>query len=382
MIDQDALDENYYDLLGVPPGTEDQAITEAYWRLANPFGDRTRLDPRAGDALEKLNRAYSVLGSPSLRLEYDREHGFRGPRVVPLTRLPDRDIALARRLPERRVTSPTQANDFRLADWFPTPPGLTWTFLWLPVSWTLLMGVVWGIVAALLYAQGHLSPGTLFSSGQVFTGLAGIGAVVVALAGIAKQLEVSRADPGLGRDLSPRPEMPSAAIRNDAKAEAHAGQPLPDADPGDAEVQYLAVQDVAVQVAVQDVAVQDPDIEGRPVPADPVDTDSAIADDQPPPPERPTANPAPTSTELFHAYCEAEDDLRRESEKFVVQHDPDQPTRSPEAVCDAGAAAHLRDLKRHADECWDAFAASCRATASDMDRPRGRAAVNLRDRMR
>lgn len=367
MTDQDALEENYYDLLGVPPGTEDQAITEAYWRLANPFGDRTRLDPRAGDALEKLNRAYSVLGSPSLRLEYDREHGFRGPRVVPLARLADRDVAVARRLPERRVTTPTRLNDFRLADWFPKPPGLTWTFLWLPVSWTLLIGVVWAFVAALLYAGGNLSPEVLFSSAQVFTGLAGIGAVVVALAGIAKQLEESRAKPSPIGDVAPRRDTPAEAIQNDASVVADP-TPSPEADPGEAEV--------------QDLAVQAPDVEALPAPADSDETDAPIADD-PLPPERPTADAAPTSTDLFHAYCEAEDDLRRESEKFVVQHDRDQPAKMPEAVCDAEAAAHLRDLKKRADECWDVFVGSCGATATDSYRPPGRpAAVYLRDRMR
>ncbi len=324
MTELDALEENYYDMLGVPQETDDQGITEAYWRLANPYGDRTSLDPGAGDALEKLNRAYSVLGSPVLRLEYDRQHGFRGPRLVPLTRPSHREVVTASTWREQPIATAKQSNEFSLAASFPAPPGLTWRFLWLPVSWTLLMAMAWGIVVSLLYAYGQLSPDIVFSSGQVFTGLAGIGAVVVALAGIAKQLEPARAADLLHLDLPPQAATPPASIRSAGDAEAHPVPSLPDPEQETAEVQAQ-------------------DIDWRAVPARPEDTDSAIADD-PLPTECVTA--ATTSAELFHAYCEAEDDLRRESEHFV---------RVSEPVWDAEAAAHLRDLKTRADECWEAW---------------------------
>lgn len=85
----------------------------------------------------------------------------------------------------------------RLRWWFGSPPGISGRVLLEFLRWPITVA---GFVA-MMYAgtllviawRSNLTLDLAFSAGQVFTGLAGIGAAVVAVAGIAKQLERPRA---------------------------------------------------------------------------------------------------------------------------------------------------------------------------------------------
>lgn len=68
--------------------------------------------------------------------------------------------------------------------------------------------------------KGHLSPDTTLAAAQVFTGLAAIGAVVVAVVGIAKQFE--KLEARLGIVVVPWVDSTSMVlIQNSGNAPAH-----------------------------------------------------------------------------------------------------------------------------------------------------------------
>ena len=81
---------------------------------------------------------------------------------------------------------------------FGLPPGvsgsLLWSYLRFPALVALFVLVLYAATLATVAAFSDLSLELVFSAGQVFTGLAGIGAAVVAIAGLAKQFEPARAD--------------------------------------------------------------------------------------------------------------------------------------------------------------------------------------------
>lgn len=228
--DLSAFEESYYDLLGVPPETDHDGITKAYWRLANYYGDHLTVDPAAGDELGKLNAAYSVLDQPAWRLEYDRLHGFPGPRPIPLSMSSRRKAAVGERRPEDGLSAATQGtgerrvlarlNDLirlaspfvgrgreRIARSLPASWGLIWRFLWDPLRWALLLSEVWAIIVLVWHFRGDFSRETEFSSALVFTALAGIGAAVFALAEVVKQLEATRAELRNSLDVSTHGDM-------------------------------------------------------------------------------------------------------------------------------------------------------------------------------
>lgn len=61
----------YYEILGLAPFTDGATVDQAYWHLAKTFQADAVHDPRARTALDELNEAYAVLGTPRLREEYD-----------------------------------------------------------------------------------------------------------------------------------------------------------------------------------------------------------------------------------------------------------------------------------------------------------------------
>jgi curved DNA-binding protein CbpA len=63
--------ESYYDTLGLAPFAEAAMVDQAYWHLAKTYQALVDADPRARQALDDLNAAYAVLGTPRLREEYD-----------------------------------------------------------------------------------------------------------------------------------------------------------------------------------------------------------------------------------------------------------------------------------------------------------------------
>lgn len=62
---------NYYSVLNLPPDADLVGIENAYARLSDELAVRLDLDETSGDALRKLNEAYSILSKPELRREYD-----------------------------------------------------------------------------------------------------------------------------------------------------------------------------------------------------------------------------------------------------------------------------------------------------------------------
>ena len=62
---------DYYGVLRVPAGAELTGIEAAYARLSNEFALRMEVDETSGEALRRLNEAYSVLSHPELRRQYD-----------------------------------------------------------------------------------------------------------------------------------------------------------------------------------------------------------------------------------------------------------------------------------------------------------------------
>lgn len=63
---------DYYAVLGVSSRAHARVIEEAYWELAFRYHSRMDRSRRASRQLRLLNEAYETLGTPSLRLAYDR----------------------------------------------------------------------------------------------------------------------------------------------------------------------------------------------------------------------------------------------------------------------------------------------------------------------
>jgi curved DNA-binding protein CbpA len=64
-------EQNYYEILGLAPFADGAMVDQAYWHLAKTYQSLAEADPRARQALDDLNEAYAVLGTPRLRDEYD-----------------------------------------------------------------------------------------------------------------------------------------------------------------------------------------------------------------------------------------------------------------------------------------------------------------------
>lgn len=85
------MERDYYQILGVDPSASQEEIREAYrFRAFALHPDRfsqadERVRRRAEEELKAINEAYSVLGDPLKRAEYDRrlaraKEGFSSPR--------------------------------------------------------------------------------------------------------------------------------------------------------------------------------------------------------------------------------------------------------------------------------------------------------------
>jgi curved DNA-binding protein CbpA len=62
----------HYEMLGVLPGANLQAIERAYRRLARRYHPDRNPTPAATARMARINAAYQVLRDPALRAEYDR----------------------------------------------------------------------------------------------------------------------------------------------------------------------------------------------------------------------------------------------------------------------------------------------------------------------
>jgi DnaJ-class molecular chaperone len=64
--------KDYYNILGVERDSSQQAIKEAYRKLAFQYHpDRNTVDPAATEKMKDINEAYAVLSDVSKRSEYD-----------------------------------------------------------------------------------------------------------------------------------------------------------------------------------------------------------------------------------------------------------------------------------------------------------------------
>ncbi len=86
----DAEKKNYYDALEVEPGATPQQIENAYIRARNAYsGDSVALyslmtKDECDAILGQIEEAYSVLGFPEKRREYDRLRGFNQSGINPI----------------------------------------------------------------------------------------------------------------------------------------------------------------------------------------------------------------------------------------------------------------------------------------------------------
>lgn len=63
---------DYYQILHLHADADAAMVDQAYWHLARLYNSSIRADSEAGERLDELNEAYSVLRSPELRKEYDQ----------------------------------------------------------------------------------------------------------------------------------------------------------------------------------------------------------------------------------------------------------------------------------------------------------------------
>ena len=62
---------DYYEILQVSPGAEQEVIEAAYRRLARKYHPDINTDPSAASRMTQLNAAFDVLGDPARRAAYD-----------------------------------------------------------------------------------------------------------------------------------------------------------------------------------------------------------------------------------------------------------------------------------------------------------------------
>jgi hypothetical protein len=109
-------DKDYYGVLHLDPSADSTMVEHAYWHLARALQAAAHRDPSAYERLEELNEAYSVLGTPALRAEYDQARlgpppeppAREDPRPAPA--VPQEKPRQAPRVSTRRVAVPSWQN--------------------------------------------------------------------------------------------------------------------------------------------------------------------------------------------------------------------------------------------------------------------------------
>jgi hypothetical protein len=67
--------KNYYRILGIEPGADQETIERAYQRLSRRLSPGANPSREAASRLKKVNEAYQVLGQAGSRREYDARRG-------------------------------------------------------------------------------------------------------------------------------------------------------------------------------------------------------------------------------------------------------------------------------------------------------------------
>ncbi len=70
---------DYYEILQVSPGAEQEVIEAAYRRLARKYHPDVNSDPSAPGRMKQLNAAFAVLGDPTRRAAYDSHRNYSPP---------------------------------------------------------------------------------------------------------------------------------------------------------------------------------------------------------------------------------------------------------------------------------------------------------------
>lgn len=191
--DAQASFKDYCLILQVHPEADAGMIEAAYWHLARRYNEQSDTDPLAKQALEDLNEAYSVMGSPSRREEYSRlRNEVLGEGALPAFAAPIPEappLAVMERAKPRSRDLPAQPGrrfdlslDFRLES-FVMP---SW-----PNSLMVLAGLL--VTIGLMVA----------SAGQLLVVLALAAAAVVSAAPILRLIATSRAVQSLLHDPEP-----------------------------------------------------------------------------------------------------------------------------------------------------------------------------------
>ena len=63
--------KDFYKILGVSPASSAEEIKKKYRKLAIEFHPDKNQQPGAEDRFKEVNEAYSVLGDPEKKIEYD-----------------------------------------------------------------------------------------------------------------------------------------------------------------------------------------------------------------------------------------------------------------------------------------------------------------------
>jgi curved DNA-binding protein len=77
------IEQDHYEVLGIAPGAPEEAIRDAYRRLAFRYHpDRNRGSRETASRMKELNEAYAILSDPVKRRNYDVPRGYqnRAPR--------------------------------------------------------------------------------------------------------------------------------------------------------------------------------------------------------------------------------------------------------------------------------------------------------------
>jgi len=78
------LNNNYYEILGVPRDASQEDIKKAFRKLSMKYHpDRNNGDKESENKFKEINTAYSVLSDPDKRMRYDNPSHFNGPLFPP-----------------------------------------------------------------------------------------------------------------------------------------------------------------------------------------------------------------------------------------------------------------------------------------------------------